>query len=176
MPIAKQNHAAYALVVQNKAANAPRRTAPASPRLRPAPLGRGSGQLSAAARSAGCEFAWPITGATFILLYKEQANPAATGEAVLKFFDWAYKNGDAAASSLDYVPLPAPVKALVRKQWATTRSRRAASRSTGVAGRRLRGRRPGSFTDGPAMRATVRAPPMRCFRHLPLLTKAMMTG
>ncbi len=36
---------------------------------------------------------------------------------MLKFFDWAYKNGDAAASSLDYVPLPLPVKNLIRKQW-----------------------------------------------------------
>jgi phosphate transport system substrate-binding protein len=59
---------------------------------------------------------WPITGATFILVYKDQAN-AETGASVLKFFDWSYKNGDAAASSLDYVPLPAPVKALIRKQW-----------------------------------------------------------
>ena len=34
---------------------------------------------------------------------------------MLKFFDWAYKNGDAAAAALDYVPLPATVKAMVRK-------------------------------------------------------------
>jgi phosphate transport system substrate-binding protein len=38
---------------------------------------------------------------------------------VLKFFDWAYTNGDAAAGQLDYVPLPAAVKDLVRKQWAS---------------------------------------------------------
>ncbi|ATE65536.1 phosphate ABC transporter substrate-binding protein PstS [Rhizorhabdus dicambivorans] len=62
---------------------------------------------------------WPITGATFVLVYKAQAD-AATGAGVLKFFDWAYKGGDAAAAQLDYVPLPAPVKALVRKQWAAT--------------------------------------------------------
>jgi phosphate transport system substrate-binding protein len=37
---------------------------------------------------------------------------------VLKFYDWAYKNGDAAAAQLDYVPLPAAVKNLIRKQWA----------------------------------------------------------
>jgi phosphate transport system substrate-binding protein len=61
--------------------------------------------------------AWPITGATFILVYKQQAD-AAKGKSVLAFFDWAYKNGDAAASSLDYVPLPDPVKTLVRGQWA----------------------------------------------------------
>jgi phosphate transport system substrate-binding protein len=59
---------------------------------------------------------WPITAATFILLYKKQAN-AETGASVLKFFDWAYKNGDGAANSLDYVPLPENVKALVRKSW-----------------------------------------------------------
>ncbi len=60
--------------------------------------------------------AWPITGATFILVYKKQ-DKAETGREVLSFFDWAYKNGDAAASALDYVPLPAQVKALVRRQW-----------------------------------------------------------
>lgn len=59
---------------------------------------------------------WPITGATFILVYKQQAN-AATGKGVLSFFDWAYKNGDGAAGNLDYVPLPAAVKGLVRKAW-----------------------------------------------------------
>ena len=59
---------------------------------------------------------WPITGATFILMHTQQAN-ADTGASVLKFFDWAYKNGDAAAASLDYVTLPAPVKAMVRKAW-----------------------------------------------------------
>jgi phosphate transport system substrate-binding protein len=60
---------------------------------------------------------WPITAATFILVYKQQAN-ADTGAGVLKFFDWAYKNGDGLAESLDYVPLPATLKAMVRKSWA----------------------------------------------------------
>jgi len=59
---------------------------------------------------------WPITAATFILVYKQQPN-AATGASVLKFFDWAYKSGDTQAAQLDYVPLPANVKALVRKAW-----------------------------------------------------------
>ena len=58
--------------------------------------------------------AWPITGATFILMHTRQNNPAA-GKEVLTFFDWAYKNGDAEASQMDYVPLPASVKALARK-------------------------------------------------------------
>jgi phosphate transport system substrate-binding protein len=63
--------------------------------------------------------AWPITAATFILVYKQPGNPAKTAD-VLKFFDWAYKNGDAMAAQLDYVPLPAPVKAQMRKQWTTS--------------------------------------------------------
>jgi len=62
---------------------------------------------------------WPITGATFILVYKNQSNPA-NGRAVLSFFDWAYKNGDAMAGALDYVPMPAGVKAQVRRTWATS--------------------------------------------------------
>jgi phosphate transport system substrate-binding protein len=62
---------------------------------------------------------WPITGATFILIYKQPPKPAKTRQ-VLAFFDWAYDHGDAAAAGLDYVPLPPAVKALVRRQWAAT--------------------------------------------------------
>lgn len=61
--------------------------------------------------------AWPISGATFILMHKVQDKPQQAVNA-LKFFDWAYKNGDAMASELEYVPLPESVKNLVRKQWA----------------------------------------------------------
>ncbi|MEL4178903.1 phosphate ABC transporter substrate-binding protein PstS [Roseateles sp. PN1] len=60
---------------------------------------------------------WPITGATFILMHKKQDKPASAA-ATLKFFDWAYASGDKTADELDYVPLPAAVKDLVRKQWA----------------------------------------------------------
>jgi phosphate transport system substrate-binding protein len=60
--------------------------------------------------------AWPITGATFILVHKSQAD-AATGKSVLSFFDWAYNKGDAAANELAYVPLPAALKAQVRQSW-----------------------------------------------------------
>ncbi len=59
---------------------------------------------------------WPLTGATFILMYKTQEKPA-NASAALKFFDWAYANGDAMAAELEYVALPANVKDLVRKQW-----------------------------------------------------------
>ncbi|MBV9996763.1 MAG: phosphate ABC transporter substrate-binding protein PstS [Caulobacteraceae bacterium] len=60
--------------------------------------------------------AWPITGATFILVHTKQSNPQ-TGHDVLAFFDWAYKNGNGAAESLDYVTLPDAVKNLVRQAW-----------------------------------------------------------
>jgi phosphate transport system substrate-binding protein len=61
--------------------------------------------------------AWPISGATFILMHKAQDKPAQAA-ATLKFFDWAYANGDAMATELDYVPMPDAVKAQVRKTWA----------------------------------------------------------
>jgi phosphate transport system substrate-binding protein len=61
--------------------------------------------------------AWPITGATFILV-KNRQEDAARGREVLAFFDWAYKNGDAAAGQLDYLPMPAAVKEMVRRSWA----------------------------------------------------------
>lgn len=61
---------------------------------------------------------WPITGASFILMYKDQASPE-TAQAVLKFFDWAYKNGDEMANELDYVPMPDNVVKLVQSAWHT---------------------------------------------------------
>ena len=60
---------------------------------------------------------WPITGATFILVYKNQDKPA-NGKAVLSFFDWAYHNGGAMAEKLDYVPMPSSVVKLVENTWA----------------------------------------------------------
>lgn len=59
---------------------------------------------------------WPITGASFILVYKTQAKPE-TGKAVLEFFDWCYRNGAAMAAELDYVPMPDKVADLVRSAW-----------------------------------------------------------
>jgi phosphate transport system substrate-binding protein len=60
--------------------------------------------------------AWPIVSATFVLVPTNPANPAK-GAAVLKFFDWAFTNGDAEAKKLEYVALPASVKAQVRAAW-----------------------------------------------------------
>ena len=60
--------------------------------------------------------AWPLTGATFILMQKSQDKPAQAS-ASLKFFEWAYKNGDKVADDLDYVPMPVAVKTIVEKSW-----------------------------------------------------------
>lgn len=61
---------------------------------------------------------WPITGASFILVYKQPADTAAVN-AALKFFAWAYGDGATMAAQLDYVPLPAPLIAQVKKTWAS---------------------------------------------------------
>lgn len=60
--------------------------------------------------------AWPITGATFILMHKVQDKPANATEA-LKFFAWTYKNGDKVALDLDYVPMPKSVIGSIEKAW-----------------------------------------------------------
>ena len=64
----------------------------------------------------GGKDAWPISGATFILMHKLQDKPLNGSEA-LKFFSWAYKNGEKAADDLDYVPMPKPVVASIEKAW-----------------------------------------------------------
>ncbi|MGE5199804.1 MAG: phosphate ABC transporter substrate-binding protein PstS [Rhodospirillaceae bacterium] len=61
--------------------------------------------------------AWPITGATFILMHARQDKPQQA-QAVLRFFNWAYANGDRMAEELDYVPLPPAVEATIRQHWA----------------------------------------------------------
>ena len=60
---------------------------------------------------------WPITGATFILMHLKQEKPAQAAEA-LKFFEWAYKNGNAMADELDYVAFPDDVKKQIMAAWA----------------------------------------------------------
>lgn len=112
---AKQNNLAYALV-QNRAGNFP------------VPDDK---TFQAAAAEAQWESmpgfgislndqpfpnAWPIVSATFILMYAKPADPARS-QAALKFFDWAFTNGDKLALELEYVPLPEPVKAKVRASW-----------------------------------------------------------
>lgn len=64
------------------------------------------------------EGAWPITSTTFILVHKEQKKPEQ-GAEVLKFFDWAYKNGGKQANALDYATLPDNVVEQIRAAWKT---------------------------------------------------------
>ncbi len=59
---------------------------------------------------------WPITGATFILMRKQQQNPERA-RAVLQFFDWAYKNGGQLAEALDYIPMPQNSVAIIEQSW-----------------------------------------------------------
>ena len=60
--------------------------------------------------------AWPATGASFILMHKQQAD-ALTGRAILKFFDWSYKNGAKMSEELEYVHMPQSVIKLVQDNW-----------------------------------------------------------
>jgi phosphate transport system substrate-binding protein len=60
--------------------------------------------------------AWPIVGATFVLLHTTQEKPAQ-GAETLKFFDWAFKNGSQAADNLDYISLPGSVVTEIKTQW-----------------------------------------------------------
>jgi phosphate transport system substrate-binding protein len=58
--------------------------------------------------------AWPITGATFVVIYKKPDNKANAAE-VLKFFDYGFKDGKQMASALDYVPMPDATTNFIRK-------------------------------------------------------------
>jgi phosphate transport system substrate-binding protein len=61
---------------------------------------------------------WPLAGATFILIHKQPGRPAEAAEA-LKFFSWAYANGDKMALELEYVPMPDKVVQAIQKVWAS---------------------------------------------------------
>jgi phosphate transport system substrate-binding protein len=59
---------------------------------------------------------WPITGASFILMHKQQEKPDR-GKEVLRFFDWAFRDGDQLADQLHYVPMPDAVVKTVEESW-----------------------------------------------------------
>jgi phosphate transport system substrate-binding protein len=63
------------------------------------------------------EQSWPIAGATYILMHKDQTNPAKA-RAMLKWFAWCFKHGGEMAKKLDYVPLPEKVVKMVEATWA----------------------------------------------------------
>jgi phosphate transport system substrate-binding protein len=112
---AKQNMMAYALLI-NKAGKA---VAPSAQTFQAAASNgdwsHAPGYYLILTDQAGGT-SWPITGASFILIYTQPPDAKATGEA-LKFFDWAYKNGGKMAADLDYVPLPDALIKQVRATW-----------------------------------------------------------
>jgi phosphate transport system substrate-binding protein len=112
---AKQNKMAYALLV-NQAGKA---VAPSADSFQAAAANadwaHSDSYYLVLTDQAGAK-SWPITGASFILVYAQPPDPAATGQA-LKFFGWAYKNGAKMAADLDYVPLPAALVAQVEATW-----------------------------------------------------------
>jgi phosphate transport system substrate-binding protein len=59
---------------------------------------------------------WPITGATFIVMHKTQANPEVA-RRVLDFFTWAYEHGDTMAEDLGYIPMPDQVVQRIYQAW-----------------------------------------------------------
>ena len=113
---AKQNKMAYALLQNRDGKYPPPVAANFAAAAAGADWAKAPGDYLLLLNQPGAD-SWPISGATFILVYRQQTD-AAKGKAVLQVFDWAYKTGDAAAYALDYVPLPAAVKELVRRQWA----------------------------------------------------------
>src|ERR1700716_87788 len=112
---AKQNKMAYTLLT-NKAGNA---VAPSAESFQAAAANadwvHADGYYLILTDQAGAK-SWPITGGSFILLYKHPDDPAPVKEA-LKFFAWAYKDGASMAAELDYVPLPPALIAQVKKTW-----------------------------------------------------------
>ena len=112
---AKQNMMAYALLI-NKAGKA---VAPSAQTFQSAASNgdwsHAPGYYLILTDQPGAT-SWPITGASFILVYSQPPDAKATGDA-LKFFDWAYKNGGKMAADLDYVPLPDALIKQVRATW-----------------------------------------------------------
>jgi phosphate transport system substrate-binding protein len=113
---AKQNKLTYA-AMKNKAGAFVEPTAPAfASAAAGADWSKAPGNYLLLLDQPGAQ-SWPITSATFILMHTKQ-DKVDNAKEVLNFFDWAYKNGDAAAATLDYVTLPASVKTMMRKEWA----------------------------------------------------------
>jgi phosphate transport system substrate-binding protein len=114
---AKQNNLTYALMQNHDGKFVPPTAAAFAASAAGADWTKAQGNYLLLIDQPGAN-SWPISGATFILMHTKQDKPQNAKE-VLAFFDWAYKNGDPAAAQLDYVPLPATVKNLMRKQWAS---------------------------------------------------------
>ena len=113
---AKQNHMTYALMQNHDGKFVPPTAAAFAASASGADWSKAQGNYLLLIDQPGAN-SWPISGATFILMHTKQDKPE-NAKQVLAFFDWAYKNGDAAAVQLDYLAMPAAVKDMVRKSWA----------------------------------------------------------
>lgn len=115
---AKQNKMSYAMLT-NKAGKA---VAPSAESFQAAAANAdwaGSDSYYVILTDQAGAGSWPITGASFILLYRQPDDATPVGEA-LKFFAWAYKDGGKLAADLDYVPLPAALVTQVKKTWVSS--------------------------------------------------------
>jgi phosphate transport system substrate-binding protein len=112
---AKQNNMAYALLINKGGAAVAPSTETFQAAASSADWEHADGYYLILTDQEGAN-SWPITGASFILLYADPPDVAATA-AALKFFAWAYKNGGPMAAQLSYVPLPAALTAQVEATW-----------------------------------------------------------
>lgn len=112
---AKQNKMSYTLLI-NKAGNAIAPSAESFQAAASTADWAGSDSYYLILTDQAGPKSWPITGASFILVYKQPGDVASVNEA-LKFFAWAFRDGASMAAELDYVPLPAPLIIQVQKTW-----------------------------------------------------------
>ena len=113
---AKQNKLTYADLING----AGKRVSPTTPSFQAAAANadwaNSPGYYQVLTNQKG-DASWPITAATFILMYADPKDKAAASEAV-KFFAWSFEKGDKMAEALDYIPMPKPVVELIAKTWA----------------------------------------------------------
>jgi phosphate transport system substrate-binding protein len=116
----------YAYAKQNKLAHAQLKNAagafvqPSETSVQAAAAGWGAdGTYDHPTDQKGKE-SWPITGATYVLIHRNAEKPAQLAE-VMKFFAWAYKNGDSMALELDYVPMPDSIVRQVQASWSNVK-------------------------------------------------------
>ena len=112
---ATQNHL-VTVQLRNKAGNFVKPTIPAFQAAASAADWAGASNFAVSLINLDGATVWPIVSPTFILLPEDPKDPKQSAN-VIKFFDWAFKNGNPIATQLDYIPLPATVQENVRAVW-----------------------------------------------------------
>jgi phosphate transport system substrate-binding protein len=113
---AKQNNMTYLKLI-NKAGKAVSPTAAAFEAAAASADWNGTPGMGVILTDQTGDAVWPIAGATFVLIHKQPADPAAAAEA-LNFFAWAFDKGGKMAEELDYVTIPKKVQDTIRQAWA----------------------------------------------------------